>query len=85
MLVGKPVRRVERIVDLRLGIGPLAAGHLLQDQGVERLWPRRDRISPVETIRRRGQDRKQRKRRDRDEMAHDRLRFGYDAFSEGRL
>jgi hypothetical protein len=85
MLIGKPVRRIESIVDLRLGIGAFTVGYLLQDQSVERLRPRRDWVSPVEAVRRRGQHRTQRKHRDRGEMAHDRLRFGYEAFSEGRL
>jgi len=50
MLVGKPVRRVERIVDLRLGVFLGAARRLLLTHAVERLGLGRDRIGPVHGV-----------------------------------
>jgi len=50
MLVGKPIRRIEPIVDLRLRVAFRAPGHLLQEHVVVRLAPGRHRIRPVEIV-----------------------------------
>ena len=50
MLVRKPVGRIERIVDLRLGVFFGAAGGLLQLHAVERLGLGRHRIGPIHIV-----------------------------------
>ncbi len=46
MVAGEPVRRIERVVDLRLGVLLGAARHGLHDRAVGLLRRRRDRIGP---------------------------------------
>ena len=50
VLIGKPVRSVERIIDLRLRVSLGASGHVLQGETVERPDTRRNRISPAQIV-----------------------------------
>src|SRR6516165_9708897 len=70
MLVGKPVRRIESVVDLRLRVLPAAARHLLEDEIVLRLGLRCDRISPIRRLGGKCGSREQSKRQSGSDVFH---------------
>ena len=71
VIARKPVRRIEPVVDLRLGVLLVAARHLLERDAVERLRLGRDRIGPVEPFRGNRERRQRRKQHNADEPFHD--------------
>src|SRR5712691_10901710 len=85
MLIGKPVRRIEAVVDLRLRVLLRAPGHLLLHHIVKRPRLGRGRISPLQIV---GSDRNTRKQsnpQDTNEILHESLHDRASRSSKARL